>query len=126
MKIRIFFILALLLGTVKCALAVEAGSPRTQLQLASSYPGDVNGDRAINVTDVTMLVNYILGNSDNNFVLANADVNGDEEVTVTDVTALVNLILTGSSSSFTIDTNLDDDPITFGGGGNGPARSSRK
>ncbi|MBO4822524.1 MAG: hypothetical protein J5548_13800 [Prevotella sp.] len=49
------------------------------------------------------------------------DVNGDGEINVTDVTAFVNLIL-GSNSIVNVVANLDDVPITFGGGGSGPAR----
>ena len=52
--------------------------------------GDVNGDGAVNVTDVTMLVSMILGNTAIN---AAADVNEDTQVNVTDVTALVSIIL---------------------------------
>ena len=58
---------------------------------APLLPGDVNGDGRVNVTDVTALVNMILG------VIAKneqtADVNGDGRVNVSDVTALINLIL---------------------------------
>ncbi|MBO4589414.1 MAG: BspA family leucine-rich repeat surface protein [Bacteroidaceae bacterium] len=52
--------------------------------------GDVNGDGAVNVTDVTMLVSIILGNTPS---IAAADVNDDTQVNVTDVTALVSIIL---------------------------------
>ena len=53
--------------------------------------GDVNGDGKVNVSDVTTLVNMILGviSKDEE----HADVNGDGKVNVSDVTALVNLIL---------------------------------
>ena len=53
--------------------------------------GDVNGDGKINVSDVTALVNMILGVIPKDETLA--DINGDEKVNVSDVTALVNLIL---------------------------------
>ena len=53
--------------------------------------GDVNGDGKINVSDVTALVNMILGVIPKD--LASGDINGDEKVNVSDVTALVNLIL---------------------------------
>ena len=53
--------------------------------------GDVNGDGAVNVSDVTTLVNMILGviPKDN----ARADIDGNGTVNVSDVTALVRLIL---------------------------------
>ena len=52
--------------------------------------GDVNGDGEVNVSDVTMLVSIILGNTP---MIDAADVNGDGEVNVSDVTALVSIIL---------------------------------
>ena len=56
-----------------------------------TIPGDVNGDGAVNVTDVTTLVNMILGVVPKD--MARADVNGDGNVNVSDVTTLVNIIL---------------------------------
>ena len=53
--------------------------------------GDVNGDGKINVSDVTALVNMILGTIPKNEAVA--DINGDGKVNVSDVTALVNMIL---------------------------------
>ena len=54
-------------------------------------PGDVNGDKIVNVSDVTALVNMILGVTTMN--TESADVNGDGKVNVSDVTALINIIL---------------------------------
>ena len=53
--------------------------------------GDVNADGVVNVSDITTLVNMILG------VITvdskSADINRDGKVNVSDVTALINLIL---------------------------------
>ena len=54
--------------------------------------GDVNGDGMINVTDVTEMVNYVLG-EDVDIVLMNADVNGDGLYNIADVTSIINLVL---------------------------------
>lgn len=43
----------------------------------------------MNIADVTMLVNVILGNAE----AENADVNTDGTIDIADVTALVNIIL---------------------------------
>ena len=66
--------------------------------LYSHYPveqtivnGDVNGDGRVNVSDVSALINMILGLETMN--QPQADVNGDGRVNVSDVTALINLIL---------------------------------
>ena len=53
--------------------------------------GDVNGDGKINVSDVTALINMILGTIPKD--PARGDINGDSYVNVSDVTALVNIIL---------------------------------
>ena len=82
--------------------------------------GDVNDDGDVNVTDVSMLVNHILGAEDENFNINNADVTRDGSVTITDVTALVNLILNGNSVLKIVVNGADG--ITFGGGGTGVAR----
>lgn len=52
--------------------------------------GDVDGNDEVNVSDVTALVNIILGNAADSHA---ADVDGNGEVNVSDVTALVNIIL---------------------------------
>ena len=53
--------------------------------------GDVNGDGKVNVTDVTTLINMILGVVPKDET--RADINGDGKINVSDVTALVNIIL---------------------------------
>ena len=57
----------------------------------SNATGDINGDGEINVSDVTALINKILGSS--TYTDAVCDINGDGEINVSDVTALINLIL---------------------------------
>ena len=61
--------------------------------------GDVNDDGKVNVTDVMLLVNHIIGNNSTIFNMANADVNGDKKITVTDVMVLVNMIINSTSAS---------------------------
>ena len=53
--------------------------------------GDINGDGEVNVSDVTALINKILGSS--TYSDASCDINGDGEINVSDVTALINMIL---------------------------------
>ena len=65
---------------------------RAYFQLDPSL-GDVNGDGTVSVTDVTLLVNRILGLPDDGLVVKNADLNGDGMMSVADVTLLVNVIL---------------------------------
>ena len=74
------------------------GLPSNPILLsASTYlVGDVNRDGDVTVTDVTALVDIILGgDAIEPFVYDHvaADLNGDHTITITDVTALVNIIL---------------------------------
>ena len=60
-------------------------------------PGDVNGDRTVNVTDVMLIVNHIMGTSLPVFFAEAADVNNDNHIDVADAMGVVNIILNGSS-----------------------------
>lgn len=51
--------------------------------------GDLNGDGNVDVTDVTMLINAILGQ----IQIEGGDLNGDGNVDVTDVTTEINIVL---------------------------------
>ena len=57
----------------------------------SAIWGDVNGDGKVNVSDVTTLINMILGVIPKDE--ERADLNGDGKVNVSDVTTLINIIL---------------------------------
>ena len=88
MKQKLCFLFALLLIAI-------AGNAKTSK--------DVNGDGVTNVSDVTALVNQIIGSG--NYSADACDVNGDGVVNVSDVTALVNFIINGDSGEeFTYET----------------------
>ena len=55
--------------------------------------GDVNGDGAVNITDVTALIDLLLSGA---VPPAAADCNRDGNVNITDVTALIDYLLSGS------------------------------
>ena len=65
----------------------------------STQKGDINGDGDISVNDVAMIVNYILGITDSDFIITNADINGDGEIDINDVMATVSIILEGNSDT---------------------------
>ena len=56
--------------------------------------GDINADGVVNVSDVTALINKILGTA--TYADATCDINADGVVNVSDVTALINIILAGN------------------------------
>ncbi|MDO5447520.1 MAG: LamG-like jellyroll fold domain-containing protein [Prevotellaceae bacterium] len=55
--------------------------------------GDANGDGVVDVADITTIASYILGNSPEPFIFANADVNDDGNIDVADITGCAKLIL---------------------------------
>ena len=58
----------------------------------SSLSGDLNGDGTINVLDIVVLVNIVLGGSEPDNA---GDLNADGIINVLDVVILVNIILQG-------------------------------
>ncbi len=53
--------------------------------------GDVNNDGAVNITDVTTLIDYLLGSAEINVNVADIDMDGT--INITDVTALIDKLL---------------------------------
>ena len=62
------------------------------MNFSSSLPGDLNDDGLVNVLDVVILVNIILGLGEQNPA---GDLNDDGLINVLDVVILVNMILGG-------------------------------
>lgn len=61
----------------------------------SSLLGDANNDGVVNVNDISTIAAYILGDSPQPFVFANADANGDGVINVNDISATATIILDG-------------------------------
>ena len=55
--------------------------------------GDVNEDNQVNISDVTTLVNYLLGGNTDVFNSENANCNEDGGINISDVTTLINFLL---------------------------------
>ncbi|MBR1803848.1 MAG: metallophosphoesterase [Muribaculaceae bacterium] len=55
--------------------------------------GDLNGDGVVDVTDVNILINVILGVTESTEIEALGDLTGDNAVDVSDVNVLINIIL---------------------------------
>ena len=58
-----------------------------------AVPGDINGDSVVDISDLALLVNYILGKDTDSNKAKACDVNGNGTVDIADVTTLVNIIL---------------------------------
>ncbi|MBQ8486754.1 MAG: hypothetical protein IJ533_10080 [Prevotella sp.] len=59
----------------------------------ATVAGDVNGDGDVNITDVTLTIDYVLGKNPADFNEKAADVNNDTIVNVTDVTTIIDIVL---------------------------------
>lgn len=73
-----------------------AGSPSNPLLIdlpTQGKKGDVNMDDVVDVTDVVLIIDDILGKNPNNYNDAFADVNGDGDIDVTDVVLVIDFIL---------------------------------
>lgn len=55
--------------------------------------GDVNHDGCVNVVDVTLIIDHVLGNAPGDFHAVNADLDEDGYINVVDVTQVINIIL---------------------------------
>ena len=58
--------------------------------------GDVNGDGSVNISDVTALIDYLLGGDASGINLNAADCTQDGSVNISDVTALIDHLLGGT------------------------------
>ena len=79
------------LAYLQLSPTLAGSTTRINIDLWAKATGDINGDGEVNVSDVTALINKILGSS--TYSDAVCDINGDGEINVSDVTALINLIL---------------------------------
>lgn len=58
--------------------------------------GDVNGDNCVDISDVNIIVNILLGNDSADKYDGRADVNGDGVIDISDINAIINIILNGN------------------------------
>ena len=55
--------------------------------------GDVNSDGEVNISDVTVLIDYLLNPDDAHIDRIAADVNTDGEINISDVTGIIDILL---------------------------------
>ena len=66
---------------------------KSTLVLTDFLAGDANGDGQVRIGDAIAVLNYIVGNSSDNFSVKAADVNGDGRVLIGDVIFVLNIIV---------------------------------
>ncbi len=63
---------------------------------SSALRGDANMDNLVDISDVTVIIDYLLTNNDDGMNLYNADCDQDNVITVSDVTAVIDYLMFGS------------------------------
>lgn len=96
----IFRTLAIILACFALASSASAYNDaqiggKLQNNAVTDIRGDVNGDGAVSIGDVTTLIDYLLG-SGGNISTSAADVNLDDGVSIADVTTLIDYLLNGT------------------------------
>ena len=79
-------------ASLGCGTNVEL--PVTELGYTyERMPGDVDGDCSIGISDVTTLIDMMLGTATG--ITVNADLNNDGSISISDLTALIDMLLNG-------------------------------
>ena len=82
-------------------LYFDTAAPFAVSDLNSSLSGDVNLDETINIQDILLIINNVLGNNDFNEEQSNqADTNNDNIIDILDIISLVNFILNPQPSGW--------------------------
>jgi hypothetical protein len=80
--------------TVTNIYGMESEPHTETVQLQSSMPGDINSDSILNVLDIVLVVNFVLGSdTPTASEFSAADLNSDGILNILDVVILANLIL---------------------------------
>ena len=83
-------------GTATIALAEVQDMYLTNEAAPSFMRGDVDNDGMIAISDVTMLIDYVLTSNADGVNLDAADCDQDNEIGISDITLLIDYILTGN------------------------------
>lgn len=78
---------------------IEFRLPETTCEVSQNskqIKGDANGDESVNISDVTHLIDYLLGGCSTSFHTENADMVDDGDINISDVTSMIDYLLTGA------------------------------
>lgn len=62
-------------------------------EIITLIPGDANCDGLVNLLDIIMISNYVLGQNPTPFCFENADINSDGTINLSDLIAAINIIM---------------------------------
>jgi hypothetical protein len=89
--------------------AFELVNRSSTLTVLDILTGDANGDGKVSIFDAVQIVNYILGNTPETFVVLAADVDGNGKITIFDAVSTVNIILNQGSTNNARMTTVDSE-----------------
>ena len=83
-------------GTTTITVASSDGTAQPATCLVTVYTelGDANCDGFLNISDLTLLIDYLMNNETTTIKETNADLNSDSNINIADVTALIDHLLT--------------------------------
>ncbi len=82
------------MGNFSYIFAEEGTNPATEVSIRLK-DCDVNHDGSVNIADALCIVNYVLGNTPDNFDWNRYELNGDHKITIADAAVVVEMILSG-------------------------------
>jgi hypothetical protein len=85
----------------------DTAGPFTVEDLNATPVGDLNGSGTINIQDVILIIQYVIGNADNSTWSEDGDINNDSYVDVLDIILLINSILSPQEASWDFETRWD-------------------
>jgi len=83
-------------ATITVNAADGWGNPDSCLVTVYTKLGDINSDGSVSISDITTLIDYLLGDNSSVFNSKNADTNLDGKISIGDVTALIDYLLIGN------------------------------
>ncbi|MDO4510996.1 MAG: leucine-rich repeat protein [Bacteroidales bacterium] len=82
--------------SAKAAHLFETTDQWKEFHILKDYiMGDVNGDGLLDVSDVSAMISYVLGDVPDPFIIEVADLTGDGNIDISDVTTLIEYVLEG-------------------------------
>jgi Dockerin type I domain len=79
-------------GSIMRIVGVEEATPAPSVT-PSAITGDLSNDGAVDILDIQLCVNVIMGSEDEPGILGRSDANADGIVNIQDIQTIVNLIL---------------------------------
>ncbi len=78
---------------------VAQGTQELSFTVQNRRPGDVNGDNAVDIGDIVMVISVMTGSVTDATIVAAADVNGDSAADIGDIVAIIGIMTSQTGAS---------------------------